>query len=103
MTSAALILILFTAVVAALGLLIALRPELTRARGGKVLAFVGLCVLPGLAVWAGGNEHLERSTSTQFCLSCHVMGDFGNDWSGKSSHNDSGKKRYQRRQRRSEN
>jgi cytochrome c-type protein NapC len=72
-----LILMLFTAVAAVLALLIALRPELTRARGGKVLAFVALCIFPVLAVWAGANEHLERSTSTKFCLSCHVMGDFG--------------------------
>ena len=50
---AALILILFTAIVAILCLLTALRPELTRARGGKILAFVALCILPGLAVWAG--------------------------------------------------
>jgi cytochrome c-type protein NapC len=77
LNSTALILILFTAVVAVLALLIALRPGLTRARGGKMLAFVALCVLPGMAVWTGGNEHLERSTSTQFCLSCHVMADYG--------------------------
>jgi len=42
-----------------------------------MLAFVTLCVLPVLAMWAGVNEHLERSTSTQFCLSCHVMANFG--------------------------
>ena len=77
MNSPGLILILFTAIVAILVLLMAVRPELTRARGGKVLAFVALIVLPVLAVWAGGNEHLERSTSTQFCLSCHVMADYG--------------------------
>jgi len=75
--TSAVILIFFTAIVAVLGLLIAVRPELTRVRGGKMLAFVGLCVLPVLAVWAGGNEHLERSTSTKFCLSCHVMADYG--------------------------
>jgi cytochrome c-type protein NapC len=54
-----------------------LRPELTRVRGGKIVAFVALCILPVLAMWAGVNDHLERSTSTQFCLSCHVMTDFG--------------------------
>ncbi|HXD34069.1 MAG TPA: NapC/NirT family cytochrome c [Pyrinomonadaceae bacterium] len=75
--TAALILIFFTAIVVVLGLLIAVRPELTRARGGKMLAFVAVCILPVLAVWAGGNEHLQRSTSTQFCLSCHVMADYG--------------------------
>ena len=77
MTGTSLILILFTAVVAALAVLMALRPELTRAHGGKILAFLALCVLPVLALWAGANEHLERSTSTQFCLSCHVMTEYG--------------------------
>ena len=77
MTSTSVILILFTAMVAALGLLTALRPELTRARGGKILAFFALCILPVLAVMADTNEHLERSTSTKFCLTCHVMADFG--------------------------
>jgi cytochrome c-type protein NapC len=69
--------ILFTAIVAALGLLTLMRPELTRARGGKMFAFASFCVLPVLAVWAGVNAHLERSTSTKFCLSCHVMDNFG--------------------------
>lgn len=77
MNHTALILVLFTALVAVLGLLTAARPELTRVRGGKVFAFLALCILPALAVWAGVHEHLERSTSTQFCLSCHVMEDFG--------------------------
>ena len=77
MNTTPLILISFTAIAAALGLLTALRPELTRVRGGKILAFMALCVLPALAIWAGVNEHLQRSTSTQFCLSCHIMADFG--------------------------
>src|ERR1700730_3208742 len=70
-------LISFTTIAAILGLLTALRPELTRVRGGKIFAFMALTVLPALTIWAGVNEHLERSTSTQFCLSCHVMADFG--------------------------
>ena len=77
MNTTPLILISFTAIAAVLGLLTALRPELTRARGGKIFAFMALCGLPALAMWAGVNEHLERSTSTQFCLSCHVMAGFG--------------------------
>ena len=77
MDGTALILIFFTAIVAVLGLLVALRPELTAARGGKILAFVALCILPVLSVWAGFHEQIERSTSTQFCLSCHVMADYG--------------------------
>jgi cytochrome c-type protein NapC len=77
MDSTAPILILFIAIVAALSLLTALRPELTAVRGGKIFAFVALCILPLLSIWAGFHEQIERSTSTQFCLSCHVMGDFG--------------------------
>jgi len=77
MNSTPIILMFFMAIAAVLALLIAVRPQLTRVRGGKILAFVALCVLPALAVWAGANEHLERSTSTKFCLSCHVMADFG--------------------------
>jgi len=75
--STAPILIVFTSIVIALAILTALRPELTRGRAGKILAFVSLCILPVLAVWAGVHEQLERSTSTKFCLSCHVMEDYG--------------------------
>jgi cytochrome c-type protein NapC len=71
------ILSLFTAVVIILAVLTAFRAQLTRVPGGKVLAFVTLCILPALAVWTGLHEQLERSTSTRFCLSCHVMADFG--------------------------
>jgi len=77
MDRTSLILILFTAIVVVLALLMAARAELTRARGGKMLAFVALCILPVLAMWAGAQEHIERSTTTKFCLSCHVMHDFG--------------------------
>jgi cytochrome c-type protein NapC len=28
-------------------------------------------------VWGGFSEQMERAESTQFCLSCHVMTDFG--------------------------
>jgi len=77
MKNTPLILFSFTASAAVVGLLTALRAELTRVRGGKIFAFMALTVLPALAMWAGVNQHLERSTSTQFCLSCHVMADFG--------------------------
>jgi len=71
------ILSLFTGVVIILAVLTAFRAQLTRVPGGKILAFVTLCILPALAVWTGLHEQLERSTSTRFCLSCHVMADFG--------------------------
>jgi cytochrome c-type protein NapC len=69
--------IVFIVVALVLAVLMAVRIELTRARGGKILAFVVLFIVPGLAGWIGFNEHMQRAESTQFCLSCHVMHDFG--------------------------
>jgi cytochrome c-type protein NapC len=57
--------------------LIAFRPSLTDARGGKVLAFLSFFVLPILLTWVGTSVHLEHSKSTSFCLSCHVMEPYG--------------------------
>lgn len=54
-----------------------LRPSITATRGGKVLAFVALLVFPILAGGMGVNSHIQRSKSTNFCLSCHVMEDYG--------------------------
>jgi nitrate/TMAO reductase-like tetraheme cytochrome c subunit len=68
---------LFIAMALALAVLLAARTELTRARGGKILAFVVLFIVPVLAVALGFSEHMQRAESTQFCLSCHVMHDFG--------------------------
>src|SRR5437867_8073759 len=61
------------AISAVLVLLLLTRPELTRQRGGKMLAFVGLLLLPALVAWAGFARHLEISKTREFCLSCHVM------------------------------
>jgi len=69
--------VLSIAVALGLAVLIGVRVELTRARGGKILAFVTLFLLPAVAMWWGFSEHMERAESTQFCLSCHVMHDFG--------------------------
>jgi cytochrome c-type protein NapC len=69
--------ILVAAATAILAALVAFRPGLTRAVGGKILAFIALFLLPSLALWAGFTQHMERSKSTQFCLSCHVMEDYG--------------------------
>jgi cytochrome c-type protein NapC len=69
--------ILFIALTTALCLLVAWRVDVTRARGGKILAFGVLFLLPALAVWAGLSEQMHRATSTRFCLSCHVMTDYG--------------------------
>lgn len=61
----------------ALILLIGYRPSLTDARGGRILAFLALFVMPILVTWLGTSEHIENSKSTSFCLSCHVMEPYG--------------------------
>ena len=55
-----------------IGLLL-LRPSITAAQGGKIVAFIAFFILPIVATGLGASIHLENSTSTQFCLSCHVM------------------------------
>ncbi|HUY14001.1 MAG TPA: NapC/NirT family cytochrome c [Terriglobia bacterium] len=67
----------FTVITVVLALLVAFRPELTRARGGKILAFLALFILPVAASWLGFSKQMSRAESTQFCLSCHVMHDYG--------------------------
>lgn len=57
--------------------LITLRPGLTAARGGKVLAFIAFFLLPAAALWGGYHLHMEHSKSTRFCMSCHVMEPYG--------------------------
>jgi len=56
---------------------IILRPEMTAARSGKILAFVTLFVLPIIAAGLGLSDHFENSKHTAFCLSCHVMEPYG--------------------------
>ena len=55
-----------------IGLLL-IRPSITAAQGGKIVAFIAFFILPIVATVLGASIHLENSTSTQFCLSCHVM------------------------------
>jgi cytochrome c-type protein NapC len=54
-----------------------IRPSLTSAAGWKILAFIGLCVLPALCIVGGMNTHMQRSEQTRFCISCHVMIPYG--------------------------
>jgi nitrate/TMAO reductase-like tetraheme cytochrome c subunit len=61
----------------ALVALMALRPSLVEARGGRILAFLALCVLPLLMTGIGVSAQVEHSKSTAFCLSCHVMEPYG--------------------------
>ncbi len=57
--------------------LVVFRPGLTAAKGGKILAFFGLFVFPGIAAMLGFESHIERSKQTSFCLSCHIMAPYG--------------------------
>lgn len=71
--------VLVSIVLAALALIavVARRPSLTAARGGRILAFIAFLVLPLLATAVGFSAHVEHSKSTKFCLSCHVMEPYG--------------------------
>ena len=62
--------VLFIAVVIA-------RPEITAARGGKILAFLALFIFPVFGGVLGLENHIERSKATSFCLSCHIMAPYG--------------------------
>jgi cytochrome c-type protein NapC len=73
-TSAIVVLILFTALLA--GVLM-LRPAITLNAGGKILAFGVLFFLPLFCLLAGMDNEMERSKSTAFCLSCHIMEPYG--------------------------
>src|SRR5689334_18828560 len=59
-----------------IGVLVA-RPGITGTRGGKILAFLVLFLLPSLCMTMGVSSELERSKSTEFCLSCHTMESHG--------------------------
>ena len=64
-------------VTAALAALVAIRPDITRVRSGKIFAFGSLFLLPALLLAAGYSMQMERAQTTAFCLSCHVMTDYG--------------------------
>jgi mono/diheme cytochrome c family protein len=49
------------------------RPSFTAGATGKILAFIGLCVLPTLCIGTGMSFHMERSKQTAYCISCHSM------------------------------
>ena len=73
-TSAIIALILFNLLLAAV---LMLRPAITVHPGGKILAFGMLFFLPLFCLTAGMNNEMERSKSTSFCLSCHIMEPYG--------------------------
>jgi len=76
-TSPGVLVLAFAALAALLALLVGARADLTRARGGRIVAFVALFILPAVSLWAGFSAQMESAQSTTFCLSCHVMEDYG--------------------------
>ena len=60
-----------------LAALVATRPGLLLGRGGRVLSWIALFLLPVACLWAGVSVHMESSKTTNFCLSCHVMEPYG--------------------------
>lgn len=77
MIAPVLILYALIAVSITLVLTLILRPGVTVTRGGKILAFLTLFILPVACLAWGAAQHLEQSKQTQFCLSCHVMEPYG--------------------------
>ncbi|HEV7505493.1 MAG TPA: NapC/NirT family cytochrome c [Thermoanaerobaculia bacterium] len=62
--------------IALIGLLV-LRPSMFAARGGRILGFLSLFLLPLLVTGLGTSAQIEHSKTTTFCLSCHVMAPYG--------------------------
>jgi cytochrome c-type protein NapC len=73
-TSLILAILVITIVLAGL---VAVRPNLTVARGGKILAFLAFFIFPVFAGLLGLENHMERAKQTSFCLTCHIMGQYG--------------------------
>ena len=53
------------------------RPSITAGATGKILAFLGLFILPALCIAGGMSTHMQRSEQTRFCISCHSMDPYG--------------------------
>lgn len=57
----------------ALCAVIVVKPRITRHMGGRAIAFLAMFLLPTLAIAGSFNDHMQRSKTTQFCISCHEM------------------------------
>src|SRR6266852_1912362 len=73
-TTLIIVLLLFSATL--IGVFV-VRPGITVTRGGKIMAFLVLLLLPILCGAMGISSELERSKTTKFCLSCHIMEPYG--------------------------
>ncbi len=69
--------IIITLIAIGLIVIIIVRPGITEVKGGKLVAFLAFLILPVIAILMGTTEHLEKSKSIDFCLSCHAMEAYG--------------------------
>jgi hypothetical protein len=53
------------------------RPSVVQVRLGRAFAFATLFLVPLFALRLGVTDHVERSKTTEFCLSCHSMEPYG--------------------------
>lgn len=60
-----------------LTVLLVRRPQFCSVVTGRILAFITLFVLPLAITLFGFTTHLSFATSTEFCLGCHAMEDYG--------------------------
>ena len=74
LTGVVIALIVLTIVLAGVFLV---RSSITAGATGKILAFIGLCVLPTLCIGTGMSFHMQRSQQTAYCISCHSMESHG--------------------------
>jgi nitrate/TMAO reductase-like tetraheme cytochrome c subunit len=64
--------------------LVLLKPGIVRTLEGKVLVLLALFLAPAIAAYGGVSEHIERTRTTGYCLSCHVMSDYGKSLSAEN-------------------
>ena len=71
------VLIALIALTIALAIVFLVRSSVTGGIMGKILAFVGLCVLPVLCIGTGWSVQEQRSEQTSSCIACHSMESHG--------------------------
>lgn len=76
MLQAVALLTIAVALVAALVLFFTI-DKLPRSRGGWIVVILIVCALPLLATGGGTTHAVQSSSTTEFCLECHEMGDYG--------------------------
>jgi len=67
------ILLALIVITIAVDLFLMFRPSAIQVAGGKLLAFIGLLMLPSVVIVSATSQHMEVSKTTDYCLSCHEM------------------------------